>query len=228
MSKAQKVFRNIWRVNAVLILVAAAGVAVAVLTVAWSGFGGSAATDRAFEAAPPLGGADTAGRMLLGSVSLIPGTSTLRGELIARRSGAGFGSGSSDYAEIRNLLFMDRQSDVGRWLLPDDDHVITRHQDIAPEADDARRGRPVATTALVKASSGDMEVTEGTLLLFDPSGRNVQTVAEGVRVLHSAALDAEGRIALLFERRRRYVIASFDGTTLKKQEEHEITVPDLQ
>jgi hypothetical protein len=43
MSKVQKLFRFVWRVNAVLILVAAAGVSFAVVTLMWSEFGGSAA-----------------------------------------------------------------------------------------------------------------------------------------------------------------------------------------
>jgi hypothetical protein len=54
MSKVQKLFRFVWRVNAVLILVAAAGVSFAVVTLMWSEFGGSAARSRVFEA-PPAG-----------------------------------------------------------------------------------------------------------------------------------------------------------------------------
>jgi hypothetical protein len=228
MIKIQRLFRYVWRVNAVLILFAAAGVSFAVVTLMWSSFGGSGARDRVFEAAPPLGGADSDERLVLGQVALVQGTSALRGELVAHRSGAGFSSGSSEYSETRNLLFVDGQSDVGRWLLPDDDHVITEHPDIVPEAEDRGQGRPVATVALVKPAHGDSDVTDGTLLLFDPAGRHIQTVADGVRALHSATLDGGGRIALLFERRRKYVIASFDGTTLEKKEEHEITVPALK
>lgn len=230
MSKIQRLFRYVWRVNAVLILVATAGVSFAVVTLMWSEFGGSAARSRVFEAAPSLGGSDSGERLFLGQVSLVRGTSVLRGELVSHRSSAGISSGSGGYSETRNILFVDSESDVARWLLPDDDHVITEHPDVPliTQVDDRGGGRPVATLALVKSAHADLEATEGTLLLFDPAGVHVQTVAEGVRALHSATLDAGGRIALLFERRRKYVLASFDGTSLEKKEEHEVTVPALK
>jgi hypothetical protein len=228
MSKAQRLFRYVWRVNAVLILVAAAGVSFAVVTLMWSEFGGSAARSRVFDAAPPLGGSDSGERLFLGQVALIRGTSVLRGELVSHRSGAGISSGSGGYSETRNILFVDNESGVARWLLPDDDHIITEHPDVMTEVDDRSGGRPVATLALIKPAHADLEVIEGTLLLFDPAGVRVQTVAEGVRALHSATLNAGGRIALLFERRRKYVLASFDGTSFEKKEEHELTVPALK
>lgn len=65
-------------------------------------------------------------------------------------------------------------------------------------------------------------------MLFDPMGRHVVTVADGVRELHSAALDAEGGITLPVERRRKYVIASFNTDSLARKQEHEITVPALK
>jgi hypothetical protein len=95
----QRLFRYVWRVNAVLILVAAAAVSFAVVTLMWASFGGGGARGRVFEAAPPLGGADSDERLFLGAVSLVRGTSALRGELVAHRSRAGFSSGSSDYSE---------------------------------------------------------------------------------------------------------------------------------
>ncbi len=227
MSKVQKFFRYVWRVNAVLIFVAAAGVSFAVVTFLWLEFGGTAGRSRVFDAAPPMGSADSGDRLLLGDVSLVEGTNILRGELTADRSGAGLSS-SGGYAEIRNLLFVDSQTHEARWLLPDDDHVITAHPDVARRTEDGKTGRPLATLALVKPAHADLDVADGVLLLLDPSGTHVQTVAEGVRELHTAALDAEGRITLLFERRRKYVLASFDAATLNKRQEHEVAVPPLK
>jgi hypothetical protein len=228
MSKVQKLFRYVWRVNALLILVAAAGVSFAVVTLLWSEFGGSAARSRVFEAAPQLGSADSGERLFLAQVAVVEGTTILRGELVAQRSGSGFSSGSGGYSETRNILFVDNQSHPARWLLPDDDHVITTHPDVTTRAQDGRTAHPLASLALVKPAHADLEAADGTLLLFDPTGRNIQTIADGVRELHSAVLDAEGRITLLFERRRKYVLASFDAASLEKKEEHEVTVPALK
>jgi len=228
MSRAHKFFRYLWRVNAVLILVAAAGLSVAVISLAWSEFGGSATRSRIPEAAPPLGAADSGERLFLGQVEPVEGTTVMRGELIAHRSGAGFGSGSGDYAQTRNIIFVDSESQPARWLLPDDDHVITAHPDVTTRPPDGRTARVVATLAVVKTADADLEAAEGVLLLFDPAGRNIVTVADGVRELHSAALDAEGRITLLFERRRKYVIAAFNADSLEKKQEHEVIVPPLK
>src|SRR6266850_1560454 len=107
MSKVQRLFRYVWRVNAVLILVAAAGASLAVVIFIWSEFGGSAARSRVFEAAPPLGGAESGERLFLGQVEVVEGTTVLRGDLVAQRSGAGLGSSSGGYSEIRNILFVD-------------------------------------------------------------------------------------------------------------------------
>jgi hypothetical protein len=225
MSKSQKFFRYVWRLNAVLILVAAAAVSFGVGTLFWLQFGESAAQNRAFEASPPLG-ADSDERRLLDQVELVEGTSVLRGKLLSDRSALGSSSGS--YNEVRNLLFVDDQSPTARWLLPDDDHVITKHSDVMTRAEGEKRARPVATFTLVKPAGADLRATEGLLLLFDPAGRNVQTVADGVRELHTAELEAEGRITVLFERRRKYVLASFDGRSLERNQEREITIPTLK
>lgn len=226
MSKVHRFFRYVWRANAILILVAAAGVSFAVVTLLWAELGGSAARRRVSDAAPPLGTPDSGERLFLGEVSLVTGTSVMRGELQVMRSGGGFSSGS--YPETRNILFVDSQSRAARWLLPDDDHVISEHRDVTTKDEKEGSDKPLATVALVKRAYTDLQTTEGTLLLFDPSGRNVQTVAESVRELHTAALDAGGRIYVLFERRQKYALASFDAVSLEKKEEHELTVPPLK
>jgi hypothetical protein len=227
MSKVQRFFRYVWRVNALLILVAAAAATFAVATLLWSELGGSVTRNRVSEAAPPLAGGNVGKDLSLGEVVLVEGTTVLRGDLVVRRSDAGFSSGSG-YSETRNILFVESQTNAARWLLPDHNHVITAHSDVAIRTEDRRSGRPVATVALVKQAHTDLAVTEGTLLIFDPSGVRVQTVAEGVREIHTATLDGDGRIILLFERRRKYVLATFDASSLDKKDEHEVAVPPLK
>jgi hypothetical protein len=214
-------------VNALLILIASAAAIFAIMTLLWSQLGGSVTRNHVSEAMPPLTAGDVGEDLFLGEVALVEGTTVLRGDLVVRRSGAGFSSGSG-YSETRNILFVESHTNTARWLLPDHNHVITAHPDVAIRTEDRRAGRPVATVALVKQAQTDLAVTEGTLLIFDPSGTRVQTVADGVREIHTATLDDDGRVILLFERRRKYVLATFDASSLEKREEHEVAVPKVK
>jgi hypothetical protein len=227
MSRSQRFFRVLWRINAVLILVAAAGVSFAVISLLVSELRWGSAHQRAVDAAPDMGESETGERLYLGQVSPVPGTDVLRGELRVHRGSAGFSSGSGVYSEVRNLLFVRSGATVGRWLLSDNDHVIVEQEDVIPETEDGEDRVPIGMVALVKPSGSDDEVAEGDLLLLDPSGDRVQTVSSGVRALHAAALQ-DGRLVLLFERQRRYVVAVFEPKTLAKVEEHPLEVPEVK
>jgi hypothetical protein len=88
---------------------------------------------------------------------------------------------------------------TARWLLQDNNHVISESPDLMADEDGQRAKRALATAALVKPTSNDPEVSSGRLLLFDPPGRKVMEVANGVRKLHVASY-TNGEITLLYER----------------------------
>jgi hypothetical protein len=227
MSRTRRFFRALWRINAILILVAAAGVSFAVISFLVSQLDWSSARRREAAAAPQVGESQAGERLFLGRVSVVPGTTVLRGELQVHRSGSGFSSGSGGYLEVRNLLFVKDRATEGHWLLPDNDHAITEREDVGSESHDRGRQVPVATVVLVKPAHQDFTVSDGELLLLDPSGDRVQTVATGVRDLHTAAVQDTG-LLLLFERNRKYVLAVFDVPSLTKKEERELDVPPLK
>jgi len=215
-------------VNAILILVAATGMGLAVASFLFSGLRGSSARERTAEASPVIGGSDSGLRLVLGRLTLVEGTSVLRGHLVANRAGGSFRYASGDKSETRNILFMDADSQSSRWLLPDDDHVIVHQEYVYRFADNPRSRQPVATLALVKPALGDPNLSEGRLLLLDPAGRNIRAVADGVRELHTAALNAKGDITILFERRQKFILSSADAATLEVKSERQVTVPRLQ
>ena len=170
---------------------------------------------------------DSSERLVLGPVEQVEGTDTLLGKLLAPGQGKGFSSGGYG-SETRNLLFLDGQARAARWLLPDNRHIIARQIDITSSAVESQSRRPVATVVLVKAIASDAEDTDGSLLLLDPTGRHVKKIAEGVREVNHARLNRDGQIALLYERRRKYVIATFDATSLETRSEDELSVPQLK
>ena len=221
--KSQKFFRYLWRIDAVLILLAAGAITVGVGALVAAEFGGRAAMRRNVQAGVPVA-TEPRQDLSLGRAEAIQGSAVLRADLTVSREGAGFSSGG--YSETRNILFIDPAQKAAYWLLPDNDHVIGERSDVKDEKD-PRRERIVATAVLVKPRTDHPESATGRLLVFDPSGKNVIEVATEVRDLHVATLNG-GDLTLLYERGRHLVSAVFDPLSLAKKREQEIDVPQLK
>jgi hypothetical protein len=116
---------------------------------------------------------------------------------------------------------------AARWLLPDNQHVVSDSSDLVADEDESKTKRTVATAAVVKPATAELDVAKGKLLLFDPSGNRVVEVADSVRKLQVASL-ASGEITLLCERDRRLVLATFDAGSFAKRGEQEMDVPQLK
>lgn len=224
MSGSQKVFRYVWRINAILIMVTAGSITLGAGALLVAQFGASSARTREAEDGPLQRSHTADPRLFLGQASTVAGSRVMRADLLLHEYGGGYSSGR--YSETRNILFIDPAADSPRWLLPDDDHVITEQSDVvAPEHGDTPR-RLVCTVALVKARDGDRQVSTGRLLLFGPAGVPLVEVAAGVRALHLASLSGE-QVTALYERDRRLFVATFD-TALVKKNEQVMTVPSLE
>lgn len=221
--KAQKFFRYLWRIDAVLILFATGAIALGVGSLLFEEFGGRTANRRNAEAGVPVAAGPRVD-LLLGHAQAVPGTAVLRADLTVTRDGKGFSSGG--YSETRNILFIDPAQKSAYWLLPDNDHVIRERSDVKDERD-LTRERIVATAVLVKPRNDQPESTTGKLLVFDSSGKNIVEVANDVRDLHVATLNG-GDLTLLYERGRHLVSAAFDPLSLAKKRDQEIDVPQLK
>lgn len=222
MSKPQKLFRYLWRINAVLILFAAGAITFGAGVLLIGEFGGRTARSREAEAGIPVAAAaDTTAHFSLGRASVIAGTNVMRADLSVDRGGKGFSNGG--YSETRNILFIEPDQKEAHWLLPDNDHIVSDNSDIT-EGTDRISKRLIATGVLVKSTKGSPETTGGRLLLFDASGRKIVEVASDVRELHLTALTG-GELIMLFERNRRLVVAAFEPGSLTKRREQEIVVP---
>src|SRR6266568_2141857 len=101
--RAQKFFRYLWRIDAILILLAAGAITFGVGALIFEEFGGRAAMRRNAQAGVPV--AEEKTDLTLGRAELVPGSTVLRADLFVSRGGAGFSSGG--YNETRNILFIN-------------------------------------------------------------------------------------------------------------------------
>lgn len=224
MSRSTTFFRRVWRVNAVLILVAAAVLALGAGAFVLNEFAPRAAW-RHEPAAGPLGATSKGEDLVLGRDWAVDGTGTMRAELVARQSGKGISSGG--YGETRNILFIAPGEPAARWLLPDHDHVIAETHDVVQQEEQPTRSRTLATAVVVKKREAEPDAVGGRLILFNPSGTSIVDVADGVRTVHTAAL-SDGEIVVLFERDHRLWLAALDPQSLVKRREQLIDVPVLK
>ena len=177
---------------------------------------------RAAQVPPPIAGPGSQKQLAFGRAALVSGSEIMRVDLV--RPGSGYEY--SSYAEVRNILFLDPATKAGRWLLPDSDHVIAESLEI--EREEAPNVKQVlAIAGLVKPLGGDLRTTEGRLLLFDPTGKTVEALADGVQTLHVAAVGQASGYLVMYERQRKFVVATVDPVSLKARGEQVFEVPSL-
>lgn len=228
MNKTSRFFRRVWQINALLILVAAAGATFAVCALVWSEIGSNMRRQSTAAVAPVIPGKQASPELRLGGFSSIAGTSLYRATLSAPdRSDSKIGS-SSYSSETRNVLVVDSATASAHWLLPTDKELIVYDQDVAPESKDAHVQPPLATVVLVKSLSSNPEAEEGRILVSDLAATDVREVASGVREVHGAAHTSAGQIVILFEQKRTFHLAMVDANTRHLTSDRVVNVPALK
>ena len=170
-----------------------------------------------------MAAADSNAHLSLGRESVVVGTNVMRADLSLNRGGAGFRVVVA--LKTRNILFIEPGQKAARWLLPDNDHIMSDSSDIRVAATNGNAQRMIATAVLVKSTTGSTESVSGKLLLFAPSGRTIVEVANNVRNIHPTSLSG-GDLTILYERNRRLVLAAFDPGSLAKRGSRRSTFPN--
>jgi hypothetical protein len=169
-----------------------------------------------------VNGANPKSDLELGNAVLVEGTPIMRAYL--QRPGTRFGS-SSELYETRNVLFIEAGQGAAHWLLSDNDHDVqvtdieTTHQPNVSQV--------IASAALVKPAGQNTESAMGKLLLFDPPGRRIVEVSDGVAAIQIASISGD-EISILFERGRRLALDVFDAQSLTKLRERVIEIPPVR
>ncbi len=168
-----KVFRVVWRVNAVGIFLVMVLAVVGLSATLLSELLRSSPRPQAVapEVAPQEAGKP---ELRLGSFQRLEGTSVVRAEL-SETGGGSFrlkGSGST----TRNILFVDTSDGKSWWLLPNSDSVIAGEQDVSL----VENGTSIPLGRLYSIDSeGPDKKAETTLVFADSKGTRQVTVAKG-------------------------------------------------
>ena len=220
---AQRFFRYVWRIDAILILVAA-GIAVVGLASLLVEEVSTRTANRHEAQRSVQVAAEPRTDLILEHAESVSGSSVLRADLSVSGGEGKFSSGG--YSETRNILFIDPDQKNARWLLPDNKHVIEQRSDIKDDLGEAKE-KLLATAALIEAESSQTAPSTNRLVLFDASGRTLVEVASEVSDLQLATLSGK-EIVLLYERNRHLVRSTFDPSSLVKRSEQQIEVPQLK
>src|SRR5688572_12525250 len=221
MSKSQKLFRYVWRINAIVILVAAVIITLGVGALLAEELWRAARRRQEPDVRLSIPDSNPRARLSLSHASLVRGTNVMRAELQGESDGGKFSSGYGK--ETRNILFIEPGNKKGRWLLPDNNHVITDSNDFTEQKNSDEK-RVIATAIVVSPMQQSSDSADGKLVLFDATGKNVVEVADNVREIHITST-AGNELTILFERDKRLVFAAFDARSLAKLREQEIEVP---
>jgi len=168
-----KVFRIVWRVNAVGIFLvvglAVVGLSATLLSELFRSSPGTQAA--APESVPQEPGKP---ELRLGSFQRLEGTSVARAEL-HETGGRSFSLKGSPSA-TRNILFVDTSDGKSWWLLPDSDSVIAGEQDVSMV--ESGISTPLGKLYSI-ASEGADKKPQTALVFADPKGTRQVTVAKG-------------------------------------------------
>ena len=225
MNKA-RVFRTIWRINGVLVLltfVLIAGAALVGTVLSLFDHRG-----RASDTVPAAGAPAGEERLDFAATTEIDGTPFVLLPLVERREG----SYSSDGSEgTRNLLFYDGATGRTHWLRPDHRGLVVGHQLLHEREEDAagRRGpvRWIRYELALADTNGDGDVSGADrleLALSGPGG-DAETVLRDVDEVLGYGSPRPGTLLVFFRRGEKRLVADLDLEARKVRRTTELPRP---
>jgi hypothetical protein len=151
-----------------------------------------------------------------GDFEPVAGTSVLRASLADERDA---GLSSSGQAAVRNYLFYDPTDGSSRWLLPGNKNLVVATREMPEESTCGTRKQPVAGVVyqLVEAdSNGDGKLSESdvkVVAVSTPSGLRLTRVLGAVEEVKGTSWTADNRILVLYTAASTLKAALIDGTS---------------
>jgi hypothetical protein len=222
--RTARVFRAIWRVNGVLILVLLVLVGGTALVAAVSS---ALSSRRAGGAAPAVVMPATGEKLFFGRIDDVEGSPFVLLPLEARRAVKGMSYSSTHEGRTRNLLFYDAATGAAHWLRPDHTAVILDRQ-MLRENGTVRRGsernpgaEPVRWIRyeLASADTNHDGVIDGgderQVALSGPDGKGLAVVVDRIDEVLGYSSPTSGKLVVFFRRGESEYAGEIDLTARK-------------
>lgn len=197
----RKIFAVIWRLNAIVILVAGLSAAVVLAVSGFLLIRSGMGTRHSDGGAPAALGERQAILLELGTFSPIPGSPVLKAPLEENRTHSpGYSSSGGD--ATRNILFFDPATRSATWLRPTANNLILNTIAL-PEKEDARKAPNTVVFVYVivdRDSNGDGRLTEADtkqIAISAPNGTGFRVLVSQADRLQGATLLPSGRLLIL-------------------------------
>lgn len=224
MSNSRSFFRNLTRVNAILIFLALS----ALLILSCIGIYQTTIGRPSAKPQPVAGIEETkdSGEGALHYQQQFLNSPVGDVQMSLKRDWDSKGLSSGGGSETVNILFLPANQPVGRWLLPDNRHILGEPRTIGEPSKDEEGGKTVATAVMVSEKDAP-EGTPSRLLLFSPTGDVVVEISKKATEFQLADLN-KNNIVIVYAAGTKFMRAMFDRNTLAKISESEIAVPKLK
>lgn len=200
--QTRKLFVQIWRINAIVILLVGL-IAGAVLSVAGYMLFKDATRTRHVDNVANTALGDVRESMAeLGSFGKIPGSTVLRAPLTVRQTYA-LGSGSKEAGSTRNYLYFEPSTRSAFWLRPSMDGVILSSVPLPSAEYGETKPNAVAYVHVTvdKDTDGDDRLTESDakqIAISAPNGKGYRILVTKADRLNNATLVASTRLLILY------------------------------
>ncbi len=218
---ANRLFRTIWRINGVALLLAFVLLAGAALVGTASAIWRSSA-HRSEGAAIGAAGEE---RFSFGDVREIEGTAEVVIPLHSRHPYGGgssgpFSSGGNELT-IRNLLFYDAAAGSSRWLRPDHRGVVVAWEPLRDGAAEKGPVRFIRYEIADADTDGDGEITDNDtrrVAISGPGGEGFTVIVPDADAIHGYAPPRNGTLLVFFRRGAEDLVGEVDlaARTLRK------------
>jgi hypothetical protein len=198
----QKLFAQIWRINAVIILLVGLIAGAVFSVVGYILFKEATRTRRVDNVANTVLGDVRESAAELGSFSAIPGSTVLRAPLTVRQTYA-LNSGFKEAGSTRNYLYFEASTRSAYWLRPSMDSVILTSVALpSTEYGEKKLNAVVYVHVTVdKDSNGDERLTESDakqIAISAPNGKSYRVLVTKADRLNEATLLSPTRLLILY------------------------------
>ncbi len=222
-----KIFKNIWRFNAIIISIAGILAIVVLIFASYLIFKETNRNKYRNEIVNVDPETNIKETFRLGRIEHIKGSESVIVPLYSDQTFDLNYSGSKSTASTRNLMFSNMRTETNRWLLPNNNYLISSHR-LINESNSYDRDKDIITILynIVKTdTNNDSRLTENdnlTIALSDPNGKNYTEVLLNVENVLGYDLINKQAIAIMFNRKGQGYTAYINLSNLKVTKEIEL------